>query len=65
MQELAIFYYLPPVVKLGDERDAVGINILTVQITVDRGKGDVDLNSTYSDILKWGVFGGGGPPINL
>ena len=62
---MAIFYCLPPVVKLGGERNAVGINILTVQIPVDGGQGDVDLNAMYSDMLKWGLFCGGGPPINL
>ena len=24
-----------------------------------------NLNSTYSDLLHWGLFGGGIPPINL
>ena len=53
------FYNLPPVVELGGKRGLVGINILTVQILTYGEQGDVDLYAAYSDVLKWGLFGGG------
>ena len=65
MQELAIFDNLPPVVELGGERGPIGINILAVSIPTNGRKGDINLNTTYSDMLKWSLFGGGSPPINI
>ena len=62
---MAIFNNLPPVVKLDGERGPGGINILVVQIQVDGWEGDVDLYVVYSDMLKWGLFDGGSPPIDL
>ena len=56
---------MPPVVELGGERGPVGINILAVEIPVDGGQRDNDLNATYSDMLKLGLFGGGSMPIYL
>ena len=64
-QELAIFNNLPLVVELSSERGPGGINILVVQIRTDGWQGDVDLYAAYSDVLKWGLFGGGSPPIDL
>ena len=65
MQELAIFYNLPLVVEHGGERGPIGIKILIIQISVDGGQGDVDLYASYSNMIKWGFFGGGSPPIYL
>ena len=65
MQEFAIFYNLSPVVELSGERGPVGINILAVWIPADGGHGDIDMNATYSDMLKWGLFGRCSPPIYL
>ena len=62
---MAIFNNLPQVVELGGEKGPGGINILVVQIQVDGWEGDVDLYVVYSDVLKWGLFGGGSPPIDL
>ena len=56
---------MPPVVKFGGERGPIGINILVVQISVDGGKGDVNLYAVYSDMLKWFLFGKGIPPIYM
>ena len=64
-QELAIFDNLPLVVELGGERGPVGINILTVQISADGWQWDINLYAAYSDMLKWGLFGGGSTSINL
>ena len=60
-QELAIFYNFPPVVELGSERGPVGINILVVWIPADGGQGDIDMNATYSDMLKWACLAGTTP----
>ena len=62
-EELAIFYNFSLVVKLGGERGPIGIKILPVQIPADGGHGDANLYAAYSDVLKWGLFGGGIPPI--
>uniref|UniRef100_UPI0033914910 hypothetical protein n=1 Tax=Acinetobacter baumannii TaxID=470 RepID=UPI0033914910 len=53
------------IVELGGERGPVGMNILAVQILANGGPGDVDLYATYSNVLKWGLFGGGSPSIDL
>ena len=65
MQELNIFYNLPPVIKFCDERGLVGINILVVQILAYGGQGDVYMYAVYSDVLKWVMFCGGIPPMYL
>ena len=60
-----LFINFPPIVELGDEKGPGGINILIVQIPADGWQGDVDLYAAYSDVLKWGLFGGGIPPIDV
>ena len=65
MQKLAIFDYFPAVVKLGGKRGPVGINILTVEISTNGRQGDINLNATYTDIIKLGLFCGRSLPINL
>ena len=52
MQEFAILYNLPPVVKLGGERGPIGLNILVVQIPADGRQRDVDMYAAYSDMVK-------------
>ena len=47
------------------ERGPVGINILAVKIPMDGWQGDIDVYAVYSDVLEWGLFGGGSSPINL
>ena len=65
MQESALFNTLQPVVELDGERGPGGINILAVQILANGWQGDVDMYAAYSNVLKWGLFGGGSLPINL
>ena len=64
-QELAICDNFPPVVELDGEMGPGGINILVVQIPADDWEEDVNLYAAYSDMLKWVLFGGGSPPIDL
>ena len=64
-QKSTLFNNLPSLIELGGERGPGGIDILAVQIPWDGWQGDVDLYAAYFDMLKWGLFGGGSPPINL
>ena len=64
-QELAIFNYLPAVVKLGSERGPSSINTLAVYKSADGRQGDVNLYAPYLDLLLEGLFSGGNPPIYL
>ena len=61
----AILNNFPPIVELDSERSPSGINILAVQKLVDGWYGDVGLYAAYSNVLKWGMFGGVIPSINL
>ena len=64
-QELAILHYLPAVVKLGSEGGPSSINTLALLKPADGWQGNVNLYALYSDLLQWGLFSGGSPPIDL
>ena len=53
------------VVKLGSDRGPISINIISILKLVDGTQGNINLNATYSDLLQWGLFGRGIPPINV
>ena len=55
---MALFNNFPPVVELGSERVLGGINILSIEVPSDGWQGDVNMYAVYSDVLKWGLFGG-------